>query len=89
MSCPADFTGAKGVLAAYIHGHMHVDRLYSVGGVQSISVGPDACCQDDAAVTRQSGTVSESLLDAVVMDPAQRKLTLIRIGAGNSATVTY
>ncbi|MDD6678459.1 MAG: metallophosphoesterase [Firmicutes bacterium] len=89
LSCPADFTGAKGALAAYIHGHMHVDRLYSVGGVRYISVGPDACCQDDTAVTRQSGTVSESLLDAVVMDPAQRKLTLIRIGAGNSATVTY
>lgn len=89
LSGNADFTSANGDLVAYMCGHEHKDEHSTIDGVNYIVVGPDALYSDDPNVTRESGTVSESLFNVCVINKTTKYIHCIRIGAGESLSLSY
>lgn len=89
LTCDVDFTDCEAILVGYLYGHEHLDARNIVGGVNHITCGADALYNDDPNVQRVANTTSESLITVFVIDKTERKLYGIRIGAGDSFSVSY
>lgn len=83
-----DFTNYKGHMVGYFAGHNHKDTEFVGENMINISTGCDATYNDDVW-TRTVGTVTEQLFDVVVVDKTNRKINMIRIGAGDNRTFNY
>ena len=83
-----DFSAYKGRMVGYLCGHNHKDTEYVGTNMINISTGCDARYNDDVW-TRTAGTISEQLFDVVVVDKTNRKINMIRIGAGENRMFSY
>ena len=87
-----DFTNADGEMICVICGHTHNDYAeQSESGWWVIATMCDAYhgSQQNPAITRTLGTVSEQAIDLYFIDRTERKISTIRIGAGSDRTFTY
>ena len=76
-----DFTQYKGQFVAYICGHNHKDLSVIDDNTLFISTGCSSLFNDDVW-KRETGNVSETLLDLFALDKGNRMLYALRIGAG-------
>ena len=83
-----DFTNYKGHMVGYFAGHNHKDTEFVGENMINISTGCDATYNDDVW-KRTVGTVTEQLFDVVIVDKTNRKINMIRIGAGDNRTFNY
>lgn len=73
-----------------LSGHVHKDDMTKAYDVTVIATARDALRFDnEKKIVRKPGTISEQVLDVVVIDKAQRKVDLIRIGYGKNRSFTY
>lgn len=82
-----DFTGAGGRVEFCIGGHIHVDHeLASDGGIPVILTETDSRHTRGASVYTE-GTTAEASVSGIVADYDNRKLSVIRVGRGESREV--
>lgn len=86
-----DFASAKGDLLGWFGGHYHADDITVRNGVTYISTIADCMSVWDIpnAPKKTAGTVSEQAFDVAIVDRANRKVNLIRIGDGSDRSFTY
>lgn len=87
-----DFASAKGDLLGWFGGHYHADDITVRNGVTYISTIADCMSvwEDIPNVPKKTaGTVSEQAFDVAIVDRANRKVNLIRIGDGSDRSFTY
>ncbi len=85
----------RGALAAFIHGHSHVDQVYHEDSFPCVSIGCTKFedfqeCKPWGSVTpsREMGTASQELWDVLILKQREPRLQLIRFGAGDDRSVT-
>lgn len=81
----ADFTGANGSVFLTMCGHGHYDDVYvSETGCVNCEVHCDAVEDNNGGspYERVEGTVSENVVDVVLIDRANHKIRTVRYGAG-------
>jgi hypothetical protein len=92
-----EYAACGGKVELCIGGHYHLDHAeYTDGGIPVIIVEADAL-HDRSGTMPKAGTTDEAAVSAVVLDYAQQKVKLIRIGRGadfvvdltGGGTVTY
>lgn len=87
MAVSYDFAAAAGKVEFCMGGHTHVDMDFqSDGGIPVILTEAD-CYETRGGYTAAPGTTGESSMDAVVADYDSKKISLIRIGRGESREV--
>ena len=87
-----DFTNANGEMICVICGHTHNDYAEQAqSGYWVIATMCDAYngSQQNPAITRTIGTVSEQAIDLFFIDRSARKISTIRIGAGQDRHFNY
>lgn len=86
-----DFTNAKGDLLGWFGGHYHADDITVRNGVTYITTIADCMSVWDIpnVPTKEVGTTSEQAFDIATVDRANRKVNLIRVGAGSDRSFTY
>ena len=84
-----DFASAKGDLLGWFGGHYHADDITVRNGVTYISTIADCMSVWANAPKKTAGTVSEQAFDVAIVDRANRKVNLIRIGDGSDRSFTY
>lgn len=94
LSVFIQFNSEENRLLGYIHGHNHCDQINTEQGFPIVSLGSNKMeyftyYKPDGAVTyrRTANTASEDLWDVLVVDTKNRKLDLIRFGAGDNRSV--
>lgn len=88
-SVTKDFSGAKGRVIAYFHGHIHKDTMDNASHsfvVASITTA-GADVRDSNPEERVPDTATETALDIVIINKG--KIDFIRLGAGENRTTTY
>ena len=83
-----DFSTYKGKMVGYFCGHNHKDTEFVGENMINISTGCDATYNDDVW-KRTVGTVTEQLFDVVIVDKTNKKINMVRIGAGDNRTFNY
>lgn len=92
-----EYAACGGKVELCIGGHYHLDHVeYTAGGIPVIIVEADAL-HDRSGTMPKAGTTDEAAVSAVVLDYAQQKVKLIRIGRGadfvvdltGGGTITY
>ena len=87
-SVTRDFSGAKGRVIAYFHGHIHKDTVDNASHsfvVASITTA-GADVRDSNPEERVPDTATETALDIVVIN--NNKINFIRLGAGEHRECT-
>jgi predicted phosphodiesterase len=91
-------TGTK--VACVLYGHTHVDNIYQDPGLTFPQINI-ACAKKEQVTStlpslgspsspeRDWGAITSDLWDNVVILPAEKKIKLIRFGAGSDRTATY
>lgn len=84
----------RGAVAAFIHGHSHVDQIYRVGSFPDISIGCAKLedfteCKPEGSITptRMMGDASQDLWDVLILKSRERCIELVRFGAGQDRSV--
>lgn len=99
----SDFILAGGTVIGLVHGHTHYDFVGDNGSFYEISVGcntltantSDQAADEEVAPSgaivpgRAINTVTQDLWELVVVLPEERKVELIRFGAGSDRTIDY
>lgn len=82
-------------ILGYIHGHTHADYVYQERSFPIISVGcskceyfPDKKPEGSIRYERKLNSETQDLWDVLIVKPEQRKLELVRFGAGEDRTVS-
>lgn len=102
-SLTPDFTNIKYQFVAYICGHVHYDSEASTANYNTevhtkgmiprdflhISTTCDHPLENDDALRREWGTITEYVMDVYCLDKANRKLHIKRIGAGEDRELIY
>ena len=83
-----DFSTYKGKMVGYFCGHNHKDTEFVGTNMVNISTGCDARYNDDVW-SRVEGTLTEQLFDVVIVDKTNKKINMVRIGAGDNRTFNY
>lgn len=85
------FASAKGDLLGWFGGHYHADDITVRNGVTYITTIADCMSIWDIpnVPTKEVGTTSEQAFDIAIVDRADRKVNLTRIGAGSDRSFTY
>lgn len=82
-----DFASAVGKVEFCIGGHTHVDMDFSTtGGIPVILTEAD-CYETRGGYSCAPGTVGESAVDGIIADYDAKKISIIRIGRGESREV--
>lgn len=86
-----EFASAKGDLLGWFGGHYHADDITVRNGVTYITTIADCMSVWDIpnVPTKEVGTTSEQAFDIATVDRANRKVNLIRVGAGSDRSFTY
>ena len=82
---PADFTSANGEALFCISGHTHLDYSHLIRGIVCLSSSSDSYVMANIRPdnrTHAQGTVTEHVLDVLLIDTENKKLKTIRIGSG-------
>lgn len=91
ISVHADFSEAKGEVAAFFYGHIHRDSIdtttYSFPTISITTAGADV--RDTDPPERIPGTATETAMDIVTLDTANRMIYMNRLGAGEDRMVRY
>ncbi len=89
-SISVDYTGRGGEFAIWVSGHTHVDKVGVFENTLCTSIMSDWNHQA-ASLTfqRTTGTIMEHCFDVYTIDPANRKLYVTRIGAGEDREFDY
>lgn len=89
VSVNADFTGAKGTLVGYFHGHIHSDSLNTTMGFPIIGTRCDAVEEytEELQNERVVGTVTEQSFNVFTVTPDVIYST--KIGAGSDREISY
>lgn len=83
-----DFSSALGRVEFCIGGHTHVDYDFSTdGGIPVILTEAD-CYSDRGGYSCAPGTIGESAVDGIIADYDAKKISVIRIGRGESREVS-
>lgn len=77
----------KGVLAAFINGHVHSDGQMIYKGINCIMSQASLCYENDEK--RKVGTESEDSWDVFSIDKANRTISIYRFGQGNDRITNY
>lgn len=94
----SDFTKQKGKIIAYLFGHYHYDYSYKKNNVWHIgfeSLYPSPKFTTDNAIygrydfDRVENTSSEYAYNVVILDKANSKIVIKRLGAGNNREFVY
>lgn len=79
---------------AYIHGHNHADQIYRERRFPIISIGctkfeyfTDKKPEGSFTEPRTLNMVTQELWDIMIINPTEKKLELIRFGAGSDRTI--
>lgn len=83
-----DFSTYKGKMVGYFCGHNHKDTEFVGTNMVNISTGCDATYNDDVW-KRIAGTLTEQLFDVVIVDKTNKKINMVRIGAGENRNYSY
>lgn len=87
----ADFSGGVGEVAAFFHGHIHFDRIddstYSFPCISITTAGADV--RDTDPPLRTAGTATETAMDIVTINTADRTIRMTRLGAGEDRETNY
>ena len=82
-----EFAPCSGKVELCIGGHYHLDHVeHTAGGIPVIIVEADAL-HDRSGTMPKAGTTDEAAVSAVVLDYAQQKVKIIRIGRGGDFVV--
>lgn len=84
----ADFTQSSATLAAFFAGHYHQDRFVYADNTAHVVSTCDARYNDDV-VRRHINTPTESSFDVVSLNKREKKITLIKVGAGFNRIFHY
>ena len=84
-----DFTESTSVVACHIAGHCHGDYSHKDENVWTITTTCDASYNDDPAVKRTRGTVTEQAIDVFSIDTTKREIKTVRFGAGENRIWNY
>ena len=88
-----DYTNVNGEILAVFQGHKHEDASYEIyADVPCINItttGAYWSVKDDYKIPRVKGTSTEFSVDVVVIDRVDRKIFLVRLGAGYDRVVEY
>lgn len=77
-------------IAAHIHGHTHIDAICRTREIPFVNVSV-ACslCRSYGGLTRRADQISAVCFDTMVLLPEERKIKLIRFGAGHDREISY
>ena len=84
-SLHADFTAARGRVLLCVCGHGHIDDLYvSPTGCIYVETHCDSAKNNNGGspYPREMGTITESVIDVMILDRDTNKLHIVRYGAG-------
>lgn len=84
----ADFTKSTATLAAFFAGHYHQDRFAFADNTACVVSTCDARYNDDV-VQRRVNTTTECSFDVAVLNKREKKITLIKVGAGFNRIFHY
>lgn len=94
-----EFKANGGAVVGFFHGHTHWDfiGMKNADSFNEISTGcsyatkPNFSYVVDGAVLneRENGTVTEDLWDIVIIQPEERRVKMIRFGAGDDREISY
>ncbi len=85
----ADFTHAKGRVFFTVCGHGHIDDTYiSKSGCINYEVHCDAVEDNNGGspYPREEGTITESVVDVILIDRTNQRIEVVRYGAGIDRT---
>ena len=83
------YAGCTGKVEACFGGHTHVDgTFFTDGGIPVILTEGDSRYVR-SGLSCQQGTITEASVNAIVVDYAAEKISVIRIGRGKSRTVYF
>lgn len=84
----ADFTKSSATLAAFFAGHYHQDRFVFADNTAHVVSTCDASYNDDV-VRRCVNTPTECSFDVVLLNKREKKITLVKVGAGFNRVFHY
>ena len=89
LSVKADWTrysnqSEKPYLICVLSGHVHTDAYYQLNGINQIITANQFCgdTASDLRINRVAGTRTQNLFDIINLDLVQRRIRIIRYGAG-------
>ena len=84
------YAGKKVTVVGCLTGHVHHDDMLTESNVKVVATCADTLrFVPDSPNVRKPGTVSEQVLDIVVLDKAKHEVQLIRIGHGQNRSFQY
>lgn len=85
-----DYTGRGGNFIAWVSGHDHKDKLEVIDDIVCTITLHDAVRQDGGSYpVRILGTNTEQSFDVFIIDKAERKGKIVRVGYGEDREFTY
>lgn len=94
LNVNVDFTNATGTICFGMFGHYHNDRITNKSSINFVSTG---CCApverkvrgEGLLADRELNTLKEDLFDIVIIKPSERKVKMLRFGAGVDREITF
>ena len=84
-----NFTGCTGHVEFCIGGHAHKDYMdYYNDKLLVVTTDTDSATRSRNGIPTIEGTTSESVVNAVIADYNNNKVSVIRVGRGNNLTAT-
>lgn len=85
-----DYSNMNVNVACALTGHLHKDSYVKTdGGIPIFGTTCDSMREDATGLNREVGTYTEHAFDIVDIDTKNRKVSLIRVGAGADRSATY
>lgn len=93
-SISVDYTKNQGEIICYISGHVHYDKIEEIDGITYINQLNSRATQDHTGPTintpeRVMDTDSQEALSVYKVDRENRKIYIIKHGAGEDAQINY
>lgn len=89
-----DFTRTTGKVVYGMYGHYHNDAITELNGVQYITTGSSVPVErkwrgSGLLADRTLHTLQEDLFDVIIIKPTERKVKMLRFGAGYDREIEY
>jgi len=84
------YAGKQVQVVGCLSGHVHKDDMVDDNGITVVATARDALRFDsEKKQTRKPGSISEQVLEVVVLDKAQHRVDLVRVGHGKNRSFSY
>ena len=85
-----NYAGKKVTVAGCLTGHVHRDNLIEDNGITVAAICTDTLRYvPEKKMNRKPGTLSEQVIDIVVIDKAQHEVQMVRVGHGKNRSFKY